>query len=58
MEPSFHDLPMGFSMLLAQDAKAMSQFAGLPEEEQQAVIDGARHIHSRAEMESYIRRLF
>lgn len=48
---------MGFGMLLAQNQAAMSRFAGLSKQEKQAVIDGAKAIRSKAEMQDYVNNL-
>ena len=51
------ELPLGFGMALAQHPEAMARFAGLPEEEQQAIINGVHAVHSKQEMRSYVERL-
>ena len=51
------DLPLGFGMALAQHPEAMARFAGLSEEEQQAIIDGAHAVRSKQEMRSYVENL-
>lgn len=50
-------IPMGFGMLLAQNQAAMSRFAGLSKQEKQAVIDGAKAIRSKPEMQDYVNKL-
>lgn len=50
-------IPMGFGMLLAQNQQAMERFAGLSRQEKQSVIDGARSIRSKAEMQDYVNKL-
>lgn len=50
-------IPMGFGKLLAQNQAAMSRFAGLSKQEKQAVIDGAKAIRSKAEMQDYVNKL-
>lgn len=55
MEPN--ELPMGFGMALAQHPEAMERFAGLPETEQKAIIDGVRAVRSKQEMRAYVDRL-
>lgn len=52
------ELPIGFTMELAQHSDVLAHFSGLPEDEQKAVIDGARHIQSRNEMRHYVESLF
>lgn len=51
------NLPIGFGMALAQNLDAMNHFASLPHDRQMAVIDGARHIRSKQEMQAYVNRL-
>ena len=51
------ELPLGFGMALAQHPEAMARFAGLSEEEQQAIIDGAHAVLSKQEMRSYVEKL-
>ncbi len=48
------ELPIGFTMELSMHPEIMSHFSGLPQEKQNAVIDGAREISSRQEMHSYV----
>ena len=50
-------LPLGLGMALAQNSAAMERFARLPENEQQAVIDGARQVRSRQEMQSFVNKI-
>ena len=51
------DLPLGFGMALAQHPEAMARFAGLPEEEQRAIIDGVHAVRSKQEMQAYVENL-
>ena len=51
------ELPLGLGMALAQHPEAMARFAGLSEEEQQAIIDGAHAVHSKQEMQAYVENL-
>ena len=44
------DLPMGFSMALAQNEAAMKQFESLSEAEKQAVIQRTHSVTSKQEM--------
>lgn len=55
MEPN--ELPLGFGMALAQHPEAMERFAGLPEAERQAIIDGVHAVRSKQEMQAYVERL-
>ena len=51
------ELPLGFSMALAQHPEAMARFAALTEAEQQAIISGTHSVHSKQEMQAYVERL-
>lgn len=51
------DIPMGFGMLLAQNQEAMVQFAAFSPMQQQAAMEGARTIRTKAEMQEYVNRL-
>ena len=41
-------------MLLAQNTEAMNRFSALPDEQKQAIIDGAARINSKKEMRAYV----
>ncbi len=48
------EMPVGFSMALAQNPKAMEKFAKLSEDKKQEIIDGTHSISSRNEMHRYV----
>lgn len=50
-------LPLGLGMALAQNSTAMEKFARMPENEQQSLIDGARQVRSKQEMQAYVDRI-
>lgn len=50
-------IPLGFGMLLAQNAEAMNRFSVLPDEQKQAIIDGAARVNSKKEMRAYVDRI-
>lgn len=52
------ELPIGFTMALAEHSDVLNQFARLSDEEQERIIDGARQVKSRQEMRSYVEHLF
>lgn len=52
------ELPIGFTMELAQHSDILSRFSGLPEEERNRIINGARTIDSRNEMRNYVESMF
>ena len=51
------DLPMGFSMALAQHEAAMKQFESLSEAEKQAVIQRTHSVTSKQEMRRLVASL-
>ena len=53
-----HDeMPMGFSMALAQNPEAMQKFAMLSEDKKKQIIDGTHSIRSKQEMHEYVNKL-
>lgn len=48
------ELPIGFTMELAQHSDILNRFSKLSKQEQESVIDGARSINSRNEMKNYV----
>lgn len=50
-------LPLGFGMALAQNEQAMEHFSTLPKSEKQAVVDGARQVRSKQEMQKYVEKI-
>ena len=52
------ELPIGFTMELAEHLDVLRKFSALPEEAQQAYIDGASRVNSREEMRSYVENMF
>lgn len=53
-----HDLPIGFTMELAQHSDILNRFAGLSESERKRLVDGARTADSREEMRNYVEHMF
>ena len=47
-------LPVGFGMALAMDADAMQVFAAMPEKRQNAVLERARTVASKTEMQQLV----
>lgn len=52
------ELPIGFTMELAQHSDILNHFAQLPEKEQNSIVDGARQMHSREAMRNYVENMF
>ena len=51
------EIPVGFSMALAQNPEAMHKFAMLNEAQKQEIINGTHSISSNAEMHQYVNKL-
>ena len=51
------ELPIGFTMELALHSEALNRFAKLSTEEQDRLVDGAREVHSREEMQKYVEHM-
>lgn len=52
------ELPIGFTMELAMHSDALNRFSKLSKPEQDALVEGARQVHSREEMRSYVESMF
>ena len=52
------ELPIGFTMALAQHSDILNKFARLTETEQAAIVNGARNVKSRDEMRRYVENMF
>lgn len=53
-----NELPIGFTMELAQHSDILNKFAQLSKDEQNSIVDGARQVRSRNEMRSYVENMF
>ncbi len=51
------EMPVGFSMALAQNPKAMQKFALLSEDKKQEIINGTHSIQSKQEMHEYVNKI-
>ena len=51
------EIPVGFSMALAQNPEAMQKFATLSDAEKQAILDGTHNIRSKQEMHQYVNHI-
>lgn len=51
------EMPVGFSMALAQNPEAMQKFAMLSEEKKKQIIDGTHSVKSKQEMHEYVNKL-
>lgn len=52
------ELPIGFTMELAQHSDILNQFAALPKDTQDLIIDGAKHMDSHNAMRNYVENMF
>ncbi len=52
------ELPIGFTMELAQHSDILTRFAGLSDNERDRIVDGARNVDSRDEMRNYVESMF
>lgn len=52
------ELPIGFTMELAQHSDILNRFAQLDETEQSKIVEGAKQVKSREEMRSYVEKMF
>lgn len=51
------EIPMGFGMALAQNARALEAFSRLSDLQQQQIIDGTHEIESKQQMKAYVQQL-
>ena len=49
------ELPLGFGMALAMHEGAMERFAALPPAQKQALLEQARSVQSKAQMQALVR---
>lgn len=52
------ELPIGFTMELAQHSDVLNQFSKLSKTEQKSIIDKARDVQSRDEMRQFVESIF
>ncbi|MBQ7839839.1 MAG: hypothetical protein IJ390_05050 [Lachnospiraceae bacterium] len=51
------ELPIGFGLSLAANAKSMEAFAKMSDAEKEAVVEKSRQMHTKADMESFVNSL-
>lgn len=51
------EMPIGFGLLLAANAKSMEAFSKMNDSQKEAVVEKSRQMHTRADMEKYINSL-
>lgn len=48
------EMPIGFGLSLAANAKSMEAFAKMSDAEKEAVVEKSRQMHTRPDMERYV----
>lgn len=51
------DMPIGFGLSLAANAKSMEAFAKMSDEEKEETVEKSRQMHTREDMESFVNGL-
>lgn len=51
------DMPIGFGLSLAANAKSMEAFAKMSDAEKEAVVERSRQMHTKADMEKFVNGL-
>jgi hypothetical protein len=51
------EIPMGFGMALAQNARAMEVFSAMSDPDKQLFIQGSHRVRSKQEMQAYVDKL-
>lgn len=49
-----NNLPLGFSFALAQNPEAMKAFSNFPEEKQTEILNRAKNVASKSEMQTLV----
>lgn len=52
------ELPIGFTMELAQHSDILAHFSQLPKSEQESIVNKARSVQSREEMRNLVKSIF
>ena len=48
------DMPIGFGLSLAANAKSMEAFANMSDAEKEATVEKSRQMHTRIDMEKFV----
>lgn len=51
------EMPIGFGLSLATNAKSMEAFAKMNDAEKSATVEKSRQMHTRADMENFVNSL-
>lgn len=57
MKENKNDIPLGLGLGLSMNEKAMSEFANMSEREKARIIDQAKNVQSKQEMQSLIQNI-
>ena len=57
MEQESDQMPIAFSLSMIEDIHAMNAFAGMTDEQRRDIIDEARSVKSKDEMEQLIEKI-
>lgn len=56
-EPDVNDVPIGFSMSMMKNIKAMNAYAGMDADQKREIVEEARNVKSEQEMDQLIEKL-
>lgn len=51
------DMPVGFGLSLAANAKSMEAFANMSDEQKEETVEKSRQMHTRQDMERFVNSL-
>ena len=51
------DMPIGFGLSLAANAKSMEAFAKMSDAQKEATVEKSRQMHTKADMEKFVNSL-
>lgn len=51
------NMPIGFGLSLAANAKSMEAFANMSDEQKEQVVEKSRQMHTRADMQKFVNSL-
>ncbi len=57
MEHDMDDMPLGFTLSMVNDIKAMNAFASMTDEERHKIVEEARQVKSKEEVNQLIEKL-
>ncbi|MEG2368146.1 MAG: hypothetical protein RSB53_08535, partial [Oscillospiraceae bacterium] len=55
--PGDDAIPLGFGMALAHNAKALDSFAALSHDKRRGIVEAARKVRTKDEMQSFVNKL-